>query len=205
LLTQAALAEVGKPVPLFIGAGIGGDVASGMLGRLDRDVLAHRPTWVMLSCGANDANTDVAPSDFAASVNAIVTRLQKEGVRLMLLTTTNCRGGVHSSERETLNGMIRRIAKEHQLPIAEVFDRMEDARTKGVDLWEDDGRHLNFEGYRIMARAVLDAMNYKEVPVPGNSQLLFASWHHSGLENSYARRHRTSAYDGACGSLATER
>jgi hypothetical protein len=26
---------------------------------------------------------------------------------------------------------------------------------------------LNFEGYRIMARAVLDAMNYKEVPVPG--------------------------------------
>jgi hypothetical protein len=67
------------------------------------------------------------------------------------------------------------------LPIAEVFERMEDARTKGVDLWENDGRHLNFEGCRIMTRAVLDAMNYKEVPVPGtlNCSLLpgtIAAW-----------------------------
>ena len=39
LLTQAALVEAGKPTPNFIGAGIGGDIASGMLTRLDRDVL----------------------------------------------------------------------------------------------------------------------------------------------------------------------
>jgi hypothetical protein len=43
---------------------------------------------------------------------------------------------------------------------------MEAARANGLDLWEDDGRHLNFGGYRIMSRAVLDAMGYSEVPVP---------------------------------------
>ena len=104
----------------------------------------------MLSCGANDANTGVHPSDFEVTVKAIAARLAKEGVRLMLLTTTSCRGGVQARERETLNAIIRRIAAEHRLPLAEVFNPMEAARANGVDLWEDDGRHLNFGGYRIM-------------------------------------------------------
>jgi Lysophospholipase L1 and related esterases len=166
LLTQAALAEAGKPVPLFIGAGIGGDAASGMLMRLDRDVLVHRPTWVMLSCGANDANTGVQPSDFEVTLKAIVKRLKEERVQLILLTITSCRGGVQAKEREALNAIIRRIASEHHLPLAEVFNPMEAARANGVDLWEDDGRHLNLEGYRIMSRAVLDAMGYSGVPIP---------------------------------------
>jgi acyl-CoA thioesterase I len=166
LLTEAALAEAGRPVPLFIGAGIGGDTASGMLTRLDRDVLVHRPTWVMLSCGANDANIGVQPSDFEASLKAIVQRLKGEGVRVMLLTTTNCRGGVQARERQALNAIVRRLAAEEQLPLAEVFYPMEAARAKGADLWEDDGRHLNLEGYRIMSRAVLDAMDYSWILVP---------------------------------------
>jgi acyl-CoA thioesterase I len=166
LLTQAALGEAGRPVPLFIGAGIGGDTTSGMLMRLDRDVLVHRPTWVVLSCGANDANTGVRPSDFEITLKAIVTRLKEEGVRLMLLTITSCRGGVQSRERQALNAIIRRVAAAEHLPLAEVFNRMEAARVNGVDLWEDDGRHLNFEGYRIMSRAVLDAMDYSWITVP---------------------------------------
>ena len=170
LLTQAALVEANRPVPVFIGAGIGGDTAAGMLRRLDRDVLVHRPTWVMLNCGANDANTGVQPSDFEATLKAIVKRLKEEGVQLMLLTITSCRGGVQARERDALNVIIRRIAAEDQLPLAEVFNRMEAARVNGVDLWEDDGRHLNFEGYRLMSRAVLDAMDYSWISVPDTLQ-----------------------------------
>ena len=170
LLLQAALAEAGKPVPLFIGAGIGGDTASGMLMRLDRDVLVHRPTWVMLNCGANDANTGVQASDFEVTLRAIVKRLKEERLQLMLLTITSCRGGVQAKERGALSAIIRRIAAEDHLPLAEVFDRMEAARAKGVDLWEDDGRHLNLEGYRIMSRAVLDAMDLSWISVPDKLQ-----------------------------------
>ena len=35
-------------------AGISGHKSNQMLERLDRDVLAHKPQWMFLSCGVND-------------------------------------------------------------------------------------------------------------------------------------------------------
>ena len=44
LLIRQAIKASGKPVPLFLNAGIGGDTAAGMLSRLETDVIARRPT-----------------------------------------------------------------------------------------------------------------------------------------------------------------
>lgn len=40
----------------MINSGISGDTASGMFGRLTKDVYAQQPTWVVLSAGMNDVN-----------------------------------------------------------------------------------------------------------------------------------------------------
>jgi len=166
LLTGQALAEAGKPVPAFIGAGIGGDVASGMRQRLDRDVLVHHPTMVMLNCGINDIGRGVKRAAYEADVAAIAERLKAEKVGLMILTTSNLRGGRRAKELEAIRTILHRVAARYGLPVAEVYDRMEEARKAGKDLWEADGCHLNFEGYRCMARAVLDALGHADVAVP---------------------------------------
>ncbi len=167
LLIEQALREAGKPVPKFIGEGIGGDTAAGIEKRLDRDCFVHHPTLVMLSCGINDMGLGVSLAEYEASVTAIAERMRAEKVRLMLLTCTNL-GPQNAAEEprlQAVNAVLHRIATTYGLTVAEVYDRMQEARGKEKTLWED-GAHLNFAGYRHMVRAVLDAMGYAAVPVP---------------------------------------
>jgi lysophospholipase L1-like esterase len=166
LLVSQALTESGRTPPLFLGAGIGGDVSAGMLKRLDRDVLSRRPTSVMLCCGINDLAGGVPMTNYEATITAIAERLKTERVGLMLLTTSNLRGGAQAAALEEIGAILHRVARRYDLPVAEVYDRMEEARKAGKDLWEPDGAHLNFTGYQCMARAVLDAMGARDVPVP---------------------------------------
>jgi lysophospholipase L1-like esterase len=166
LLVGQALTEAGLPAPTFIGAGVGGDTSGGMLKRLDRDVLVHRPTRVMLCCGINDLGMNVPLTNYEANVTAIAERLKQEKVGLILLTTSNIRGGAGAEGLRAIETILRGVARKYGLPVAEVYARMEEARKEGKDLWEKDGAHLNFEGYRAMTRAVLDVMGYKDVPVP---------------------------------------
>src|SRR5438874_13349439 len=63
-LVRRALLEAGLPDLVAINAGIGGNTAQQMSERLDRDVLAHRPTLVTLHAGANDAHHGVAAADY---------------------------------------------------------------------------------------------------------------------------------------------
>jgi lysophospholipase L1-like esterase len=61
----------------FVNCGISGDNASGMMGRLDKDVYANHPTVVTLSAGMNDVNRGLY-SQTNAPTNATV--LQKQAI-----------------------------------------------------------------------------------------------------------------------------
>ena len=61
----------------FVNCGISGDNASGMMGRLDKDVYANHPTIVTLSAGMNDVNRGLY-SQTNAPTNAPV--LQKQAI-----------------------------------------------------------------------------------------------------------------------------
>jgi lysophospholipase L1-like esterase len=61
----------------FVNCGISGDNASGMMGRLDKDVYANHPTVVTLSAGMNDVNRNLY-SQTNAPTNATV--LQKQAI-----------------------------------------------------------------------------------------------------------------------------
>ena len=173
LLIEQALREAGRPLPKLFGAGIGGDTAAGMRRRLERDVLEHRPTLVMLSCGINDAHRSVKLADYEADVTAIAERLKSAHVKLMLLTTTNLQAaeGARVARLQEYNTALHRIAAKYGLRVAEVYDRMEEGRKRESTLWEPDGCHLNFTGYRWMTRAVLDALGQTDVTVPPELRL----------------------------------
>src|SRR5437764_8626553 len=76
LLICQALQEAGKPAPVCINAGVGGDTAEAMGKRIDPDVLVHKPTLVTLSAGITDALQKVPAADYEAHVSAILDRLR---------------------------------------------------------------------------------------------------------------------------------
>ena len=151
-----------------INAGVAGDTAAGMRKRLERDVLPRRPGRVALSVGINDVLRGVSASEYETDVAAICDRLKRERIPLILLTPTIL-GPKHAEAEKRLSeyiAILRRIAAKEAFPVAEVHDRMREARTAGRELLESDQVHLTFEGYRVMARAVLDAMGRPGPAVP---------------------------------------
>lgn len=164
LLVQQAFREAGQPVPLAINAGIGGDTAKGMRARLDRDVLSRQPTLVTLSAGINDSLHDVPLTNYAADVTAIADRLAAEKIPLLILTTSVL-GPTKTNAMARLaeyNAFLRDLARQRGLRVAEVHGLME----KATGILEPDEVHPNYDGQRVMARAVLDALGHKDVAVP---------------------------------------
>jgi hypothetical protein len=66
---------------------------------------------------------------------------------------------------DAVNIILRRVAAQFGCAVAEVSRAMAGA-APGVDLWEQDGRQLSFEGYSCVTRAVVDALGYPELRVP---------------------------------------
>lgn len=147
-----------------INAGVAGDTAAGMRKRLEHDVLPRRPGRVALSVGINDVLRNVSPADYEADVTAISDRLKRDRIPMILLTPTIL-GPKHAEAERKLGayiGILRRLASKEGYAVAEVHDRMGEAR----GLLEPDQVHLTFEGYRVMARAVLDALGRPDLAVP---------------------------------------
>jgi lysophospholipase L1-like esterase len=165
LLVRQAL---GDRAPACINAGVAGDTAAGMRGRLERDVLPRRPTMVALSVGINDVLRNVAAPDYEKDVRAISERLRREGIPMLIFTPTIL-GAKHADAEKRLAdyiAVLRRLATERGYAIAEVHASMQDARAAGLELLEPDQVHLTFEGYRVMVRAILDALGRKDAAVP---------------------------------------
>jgi acyl-CoA thioesterase I len=164
LLIQQALREAGQPVPVCINAGIGGDTAKGMHARLDRDVLSRQPTLVTFNAGVNDCLQNVPLTNYVADVTAITDRLNAEKIPLLILTTIAL-GETKTNAQPRLaeyNAFLRDFARQRGCRLAELYKP-----TEGVaGILETDDIHPNFEGQRLIARAVLDALGYDKVVVP---------------------------------------
>jgi lysophospholipase L1-like esterase len=169
-LVPQALGDAGRPVPVCLNAGINGDSAAQMFARLDRDVFPHRPDLVTLSAGINDVFRQVSPADYEATVSLIAERIRSRKMALLLLTTTVL-GPRHAQQDRQLaeyNAALRRVARKYDCQVALVNERMNEARQAGRELLDEDQVHPNFEGYRLIARAVLDALGHGDVPVPAS-------------------------------------
>jgi len=166
LLVQASLAAAGKPIPTCLNAGIGGDTAEGMLARLDRDVFPLHPTLVSVSAGVNDVGRGVAPETYERQMCEIVDKLQAKDIEVMLLTTSGVRNKGAQKLLDATNEIVRRIARDKKTRLGDVAAQFQPAVAAGQDLWEADGCHLNFPGYRVFTRGVLSGLGYAEVAVP---------------------------------------
>lgn len=161
-------------------AGWSGEVAQGFLGRMERDVLALKPTVVTTCYGMNDGAYGPFNADrgkwYADNQRGIVKGLQKAGVRLIVLGSPGCvdsqtfRGGgeaatVYNDTLGKLGELDKQIAAEEKVVFADVHGVMMDVMAKAKAKYGPnypvaggDGVHPGANGHLVMAYAFLKAL-----------------------------------------------
>lgn len=171
-MLQQAFAEAKLPIPLAFNAGVGGNVTTEMVARVERDVLVHKPSLVVIQAGANDVSRKVPIEEFKKLLSGIITVLHENEIPVILLTI-NIRGEKLIADEPMVakfNDEIRAMEDGNNVRIADAFSLQAKARAAGENVVEKDGLHPNFQGQRLIARAILDAMGYNEVPVPAEQK-----------------------------------
>jgi lysophospholipase L1-like esterase len=161
-------------------AGWGGEVAHGFLPRMERDVLALKPTVVTTCYGMNDGG--YGPFDpnrgklYGDTHKKMVAGMRQAGVRLIVIGSPGCvdsntfRGGgeaaaVYNDTLAKLGEIGREVATEEKVVFADVHGPMMDAMAKAkakygptYHLAGGDGVHPSPNGQLVMAYAFLKAM-----------------------------------------------
>lgn len=160
----------------YINAAIGGNSSRQMLARLDADVLAHRPQWLMLSAGVVEVRrayqpkrtSEVVPLDeYVANLAMMISKALNAGAKVILLEPTPhahpVTGGSPALTLQEVNALTRQYAKammqvagEAQVGFVPLFDtllRTEHRLASEASLYADEV-HLNARGDLLYAQLV---------------------------------------------------
>ncbi|MGQ0633903.1 MAG: DUF459 domain-containing protein [Planctomycetaceae bacterium] len=175
-LVKAALAAKRPNLKVeVIGAGIGGNRVPDLESRVDADVLAKKPTLVVIYIGINDVwhhqlpNRKGTPKDkFEQGLSGLVRKINSAGARVALCTPSVI--GERADGANQLDPMLdeyaevsRRVARETQAQLIDLRKaflahlKTRNPDNKERDVLTSDGVHLNSEGNRFVAERVLDA------------------------------------------------
>jgi acyl-CoA thioesterase I len=142
---QARLQAQGEAVQV-INAGISGDTTEGGLARVDRTLAEKKPHFVILELGANDALRGIQPAEVHAHLDAIITKVQATGAKLLL---TGMRAPLNWGEdyRSAFDRIYPDLARSRGVPLYPFF-------LQGValnpELNQPDHLHPNERGVRIL-------------------------------------------------------
>ena len=180
--------EAGQQV---INAGRGGHNSRNLLARLERDVLAHKPTLVVLMVGTNDVlnhGNAVPLKEYRANLLKVIKAIRAARSRVLLLTIPPCHGPYllerhpasfyepdgPSGRVRKANRVVRDVAKATRTPLVDVFGLFEAEGNVGeaAGSWirnpansrARDGVHPTAEGYRAMAETLFAAIRRHRLP-----------------------------------------
>jgi len=172
LLQEGLSNKTGNEIKV-INAGVNGDITTTAIHRLKRDVLRHKPGYVTIMFGVNDAGyyrpvddsmadtPRVSDSDFKHNLKVIMKTIQKAGAKPVLVTPVPMNNAyAHKNFPAYLeNGLnylvdrysdiIRDLSLQNSVPLIDVNRAFgADAKT---DKFVPDGIHPNKEGHRFIA------------------------------------------------------
>lgn len=163
-LVRAALMDRGVEVDAVA---TGGHKVTDLLKRVDKDVIARKPTVVVIQIGVNDAGAGVTPDLFGAQLEELIDKLQKGNAQVVLCSCT-CRVEGYDPQKnesdkklDALADVARGIAKAKNLPL-------NDLRKAFIDYWKKnnpdnkargfltyDGNHWTEAGHQYVAEQML--------------------------------------------------
>jgi lysophospholipase L1-like esterase len=143
----------------------GGHTVPDLLKRVDKDVIAKKPTIVVIQIGCNDARR-LPKETFKSSLEELIDRLEKEKIQVVQCTLTSV-GEKHDGTNkddpklDEFAAVQREIIKAKGVPII-------DLRKAFVDYWKEhnpenkpngiltyDGNHWNDAGHQFVAEQML--------------------------------------------------
>jgi len=156
-----------------VGAGKGWDKVADLRERIDRDVLKHKPTIVVIEIGINDvceenSHRSMMKKIWRMGLEDVIWRVKRAGARPVLTTLTvvgekTDAPGKYDVLLEAYSGMIRDIAADRDCQLVELRNPFLDyIRANNKDntyegVLTTDGAHLNDRGNELMSDLILEA------------------------------------------------
>ncbi|MDP6086955.1 MAG: arylesterase, partial [Nitrospinota bacterium] len=131
----------------LVNAGVSGDTTAGGLSRLDW-ALGDNPAIAVVELGENDGLRGLKPKQTEANLDAILEKLKKRGV-LVLLTGMYAPPNMGRAFGRRFNAIFPRLAEKHNVLFYRFF--LEGVAGKPA-LNQADGLHPNEKGAAIIAR-----------------------------------------------------
>ena len=172
-LIKAALVDKGVTV---LGAGISGNKVPDLQRRLQKDVLAKKPTVVVIYIGINDVwhgqdnpARGTSQEKFEEGLEDVVGKIQKAGAKVLLCTPSvigELPGGKNKNDArlDEYSDLGRKVAKKMKVPVcdlrkaflAHLEENNKDGKAKGI--LTGDGVHLNDAGNKFVAETMLKSL-----------------------------------------------
>lgn len=146
---EQALKTEGYDV-LVINAGVSGDTSAGGLARLDW-ALADKPHMAIVELGANDGLRGLDPGRLQANLDAILTRLKAERVRV-LLTGMRAPPNFGRDYADSFATVYSDLARRHGVAFYPFFL---DGVARQPRLNQTDGLHPTADGVKVIVARIL--------------------------------------------------
>jgi lysophospholipase L1-like esterase len=173
-LVKKELAEKHRDLGIeVVNAGISGNKVPDLQKRLEKDVIARKPTLVVVYIGINDVwhgERDPAkgttPEKYEAGLKEIIGKIQKAGARVVLCTPTvigEKKAGTNKLDEklDQYAEISRKVAKETGVPLCDLRKAFLDhlarhnASDKESGVLTTDRVHLNEAGNKLVAETIL--------------------------------------------------
>ncbi len=146
---EGALRADGLDVAV-INAGVSGDTTAGGLARLGW-ALADRPHMAIVALGGNDALRGLDPDTTRTNLDAIVTRIETAGVRV-LLAGMKAPPNLGAEYGRAFNAVFAGVAERHGVAL---YPFLLEGVAAVPELNQDDAIHPNARGVQIMVQGIL--------------------------------------------------
>lgn len=142
--------------------GIGGELASDMLKRVDGQVLPLKPALVIWQTGVNDAIRGVDLEEFRSTLQKGIRLFKEQGIDVVLLDHQYYPGAAKLAGFDDYLQALHDMAREEKIPLLSRYRIMEHLVTTGQfaisDLLARDRFHLNDVSYGCLGTAMADAL-----------------------------------------------
>jgi isoamyl acetate esterase len=143
----------------------GGHTVPDLLKRVDKDVIAKKPTIVVIQIGCNDARR-IAKDTFKTGLEELIDKLQKEKIQVIQCSLTSV-GEKHDGTNkddpklEEFAAVARDVAKAKNVPLNDLrkafveYWKKNNPDNKGSGFLTYDGNHFNDTGHQFVAEQML--------------------------------------------------
>lgn len=138
--------------------GIGGEVATTTLARIDTDVIAAHPDLVIWQVGTNDVLRDVDPTTAAAVIREGVLRMQRAGIDVVLMDVQFAPPVMRHATFREMETVIAAEGRDLGVPVIRRFAMMrewvEEGRMPLSVMLGRDRLHMTDASYDCLARNI---------------------------------------------------